>query len=228
MMLPDTWSPLAFGSGSYPTTRMCLEWVASYVSLMERADLAGLEFWRLPQPCWARGLSLWITMIGVPATRAPSSIRSVTGSQFFHDGLKRQQRWAGHFDVVVAGILARPLLTCTVFSGAGARANWCCLNFDRQAKKAVDSAIRRSTSRDDVGGRMGLSDRQAGLINRSECCATQDLAPRLATDFVSGGLRCRPHNIRCRSTIVMSPSTPLSDPSGKQRRWLLCVMGLWR
>ena len=104
-----------------------------------------LEFWLLPQPCWAPVLWLWITMtkrfwrLGkTPVNQVSDRIAILSLTEFEN----RQQRWAGDFDVVVANILASPVIDLApVFSQALARPGQLVLSgiLDRQAQQVVDS-----------------------------------------------------------------------------------------
>ena len=145
---------LAFGSGSHPTTRMCLEWVASYVL----PDQTVLDF-----GCGSGILAVAAALLGarvvavdyddqaVQATRENAEFNQVSDRiaiLSLTEFENRQQRWAGHFDVVVANILAAPIIDLAPFLRRWrARANWCCLEFWTVRLSRLLTAIRRSTSR---------------------------------------------------------------------------------
>lgn len=108
---------LAFGSGSHPTTRMCLEWLASHI----KADQVVLDF-----GCGSGILAIGAALLGarviavdhddqaITATRenaqfngVSEQIQTLTLVDWGRDG-----NWQAseHFDVVVANILAAPLI----------------------------------------------------------------------------------------------------------------------
>ena len=138
---------LAFGSGSHPTTRMCLEWIASHV-LPNRTVL---DF-----GCGSGILAIAAALLGarviavdyddqaVLATRENAEFNQVSDrvetfslTEFEHN----QQRWIGHFDVVVANILAAPIIDLApTFSQALACPGQLVLSgiLDYQAQQVVD------------------------------------------------------------------------------------------
>ena len=108
---------LAFGSGSHPTTRMCLEWLASHI----KADQVVLDF-----GCGSGILAIGAALLGarviavdhddqaILATRenaqfngVSEQIQTLTLAQWERDG---SHQAPDHFDVVVANILAAPLI----------------------------------------------------------------------------------------------------------------------
>ncbi len=108
---------LAFGSGSHPTTRMCLEWLASHI----KADQVVLDF-----GCGSGILAIGAALLGarviavdhddqaITATRENAQFNGVSGQiqtltlvDWGHDGSRQASE---HFDVVVANILAAPLI----------------------------------------------------------------------------------------------------------------------
>ena len=138
---------LAFGSGSHPTTRMCLEWIASHVLPDQRV----LDF-----GCGSGILAIAAALLGasvvavdyddqaVLATRENAEFNQVGDrvevyslTEFEHN----QQRWDGHFDVVVANILAAPIIDLApTFSQALARPGQLVLSgiLDHQALQVVE------------------------------------------------------------------------------------------
>ena len=108
---------LAFGSGSHPTTRMCLEWLASHI----KADQVVLDF-----GCGSGILAIGAALLGarviavdhddqaITATRenaqfngVSEQIQTLTLVDWGRDGSWQASE---HFDVVVANILAAPLI----------------------------------------------------------------------------------------------------------------------
>ena len=108
---------LAFGSGSHPTTRMCLEWLASHIN----ADQVVLDF-----GCGSGILAIGAALLGarviavdhddqaITATRenaqfngVSEQIQTLTLVDWGRDGSWQASE---HFDVVVANILAAPLI----------------------------------------------------------------------------------------------------------------------
>jgi ribosomal protein L11 methyltransferase len=108
---------LAFGSGSHPTTRMCLEWLASHI----KADQVVLDF-----GCGSGILAIGAALLGarviavdhddqaITATRenaqfngVSEQIQTLTLVDWGRDGSRQASE---HFDVVVANILAAPLI----------------------------------------------------------------------------------------------------------------------
>lgn len=108
---------LAFGSGSHPTTRMCLEWLASHI----KADQIVLDF-----GCGSGILAIGAALLGarviavdhddqaITATRenaqfngVSEQIQTLTLVDWGRDGSWQASE---HFDVVVANILAAPLI----------------------------------------------------------------------------------------------------------------------
>ena len=108
---------LAFGSGSHPTTRMCLEWLASHI----KADQVVLDF-----GCGSGILAIGAALLGARVIAVDHDDQAITATrenaQF--NGVSEQiqtltlvdwgrdRSWQGseHFDVVVANILAAPLI----------------------------------------------------------------------------------------------------------------------
>ena len=108
---------LAFGSGSHPTTRMCLEWLASHI----KAHQVVLDF-----GCGSGILAIGAALLGarviavdhddqaITATRenaqfngVSEQIQTLTLVDWGRDGSWQASE---HFDVVVANILAAPLI----------------------------------------------------------------------------------------------------------------------
>ena len=108
---------LAFGSGSHPTTRMCLEWLASHV----KADQVVLDF-----GCGSGILAIGAALLGarviavdhddqaITATRENAQFNGVSEQiqtlTLVDWGRDRSWQASEHFDVVVANILAAPLI----------------------------------------------------------------------------------------------------------------------
>jgi ribosomal protein L11 methyltransferase len=108
---------LAFGSGSHPTTRMCLEWLASHI----KADQVVLDF-----GCGSGILAIGAALLGARVIAVDHDDQAITATrenaQF--NGVSEQiqtltlvdwgrdMSWQAseHFDVVVANILAAPLI----------------------------------------------------------------------------------------------------------------------
>ena len=108
---------LAFGSGSHPTTRMCLEWLASHI----KADQVVLDF-----GCGSGILAIGAALLGarviavdhddqaITATRENAQFNGVSEQiqtlTLVDWGRDRSWQASAHFDVVVANILAAPLI----------------------------------------------------------------------------------------------------------------------
>jgi len=102
---------LAFGTGTHPTTAMCLEW-------LDNLDLAGKKL--LDYGCGSGVLAIAALKLGcVSATGMDIDPQAViaTRQNAEHNGVDRNllvtdspQGIKGDFDVVVANILARPLV----------------------------------------------------------------------------------------------------------------------
>ena len=99
---------LAFGTGSHPTTHLCLEWLA---------DCLPLQSTVLDYGCGSGILAIASSMLGasrvigvdideqaVQSTRDNALVNEVTLASMLPDGLQD-----GQFDVVVANILSNPL-----------------------------------------------------------------------------------------------------------------------
>lgn len=108
---------LAFGSGSHPTTRMCLEWLASHI----KADQVVLDF-----GCGSGILAIGAALLGakviavdhddqaITATRENAQFNGVSEQietlTLVDWGRDRSWKASEHFDVVVANILASSLI----------------------------------------------------------------------------------------------------------------------
>ena len=108
---------LAFGSGSHPTTRMSLEWLASHI----KADQVVLDF-----GCGSGILAIGAALLGarviavdhddqaITATRENAQFNGVSEQiqtlTLVDWGRDRSWQASEHFDVVVANILAAPLI----------------------------------------------------------------------------------------------------------------------
>jgi len=113
----------AFGSGSHPTTRLCLEWLAEQLAepLAERPG-GGLAEGRsvLDYGCGSGVLAIGAVRLGaahavgididpeaVSTARANAALNGVSAARF----VLPEASPDGEFDLVVANILARPLVT---------------------------------------------------------------------------------------------------------------------
>ena len=108
---------LAFGSGSHPTTRMCLEWLARQIKI----DQVVLDF-----GCGSGILAIGAALLGarviavdhddqaITATRENAQFNGVSEQiqtlTLVDWGRDRSWQASEHFDVVVANILAAPLI----------------------------------------------------------------------------------------------------------------------
>lgn len=105
---------LAFGSGSHPTTCLCLDWIARHV----QADMQILDF-----GCGSGILAIGAALLGgrvvaidhdeqaVTATRENAELNGCSGQIQIGDLQAWQDVWKDtQFDVVVANILATPLI----------------------------------------------------------------------------------------------------------------------
>ena len=108
---------LAFGSGSHPTTRMCLEWLASHI----KPEQVVLDF-----GCGSGILAIGAALLGarviavdhddqaITATRENAQFNGVSEQiqtlTLVDWGRDRSWQASEHFDVVVANILAAPLI----------------------------------------------------------------------------------------------------------------------
>ena len=108
---------LAFGSGSHPTTRMCLEWLASHI----KADQVVLDF-----GCGSGILAIGAALLGakviavdhddqaITATRENAQFNGVSEQietlTLVDWGRDRSWKAPEYFDVVVANILASSLI----------------------------------------------------------------------------------------------------------------------
>lgn len=138
---------LAFGSGSHPTTRMCLEWIAGHVLPNQTV----LDF-----GCGSGILGIAAALLGarviavdyddqaVLATRENAEFNQVSDrveTYSLTEFERNQQRWIGHFDVLVANILAAPIIDLApTFSQALARPGQLVLSgiLDHQAQQVVE------------------------------------------------------------------------------------------
>jgi len=105
---------LAFGSGSHPTTRLCLEWIARHVNAGDRV----LDF-----GCGSGVLGIAAALLGAAVVAVDHDQQAIvaTGENAAYNGLKagevvvlstddwRPDAHAASFDVIVANILAAPL-----------------------------------------------------------------------------------------------------------------------
>jgi len=117
---------LAFGSGSHPTTRMCLEWIARHVEAGQRV----LDF-----GCGSGVLGIAAGLLGADVVAVDHDPQAViaTGENAAYNGLTSgeiavlsKEAWqtdthVGRFDVIVANILAAPLKSLAgTFEGVAA------------------------------------------------------------------------------------------------------------
>lgn len=99
---------LAFGTGSHPTTRLCLEWLArelpSGASVLDYGCGSGILAIAAAKLGAGRVTGIDVDPQAVDAARANAAANDVVAAFTFPDGLG-----AVAFDVVVANILANPL-----------------------------------------------------------------------------------------------------------------------
>ena len=105
---------LAFGSGSHPTTRLCLQWLAENIQAGQKV----LDF-----GCGSGVLAIAAALLGAEVVAVDHDAQAIlaTRENADYNGLDTRQvdvvlaeQWQAHlypqhFDVVVANILARPL-----------------------------------------------------------------------------------------------------------------------
>lgn len=127
---------LAFGTGTHPTTRMCLRWVAG-----QRAAMAGTHV--LDYGCGSGILAIGAALMGARAVSAvdidPAAVtatrdNATANGVALHAGLPDAAH--GEFDLVLANILATPLkLLAPLLSGHVRPGGWLVLAgiLDRQA-----------------------------------------------------------------------------------------------
>ncbi len=112
---------LAFGSGSHPTTRLCLQWLAETVEVVENAELKVLDF-----GCGSGILGIAAALLGakvVAIDHDDQAILATDENAHFNQVDDRVQaltleRWqqdrhqlvGNGFDLLVANILAAPLV----------------------------------------------------------------------------------------------------------------------
>jgi ribosomal protein L11 methyltransferase len=99
---------LAFGTGSHPTTRLCLEWLAlelrRQASVLDYGCGSGILAIAAAKLGASRVVGVDVDPHAVDAARANAATNGVAAAFTFPDGLG-----ADTFDVVVANILANPL-----------------------------------------------------------------------------------------------------------------------
>ena len=105
---------LAFGSGSHPTTSLCLEWLAQHVRSGQRVMDFGCGSGVLGIAAGLLGASVVAVdhdAQAVMATQDNSTYNGLPPSEFcaMHTDQWRAADYIGRFDVVVANILAGPL-----------------------------------------------------------------------------------------------------------------------
>jgi ribosomal protein L11 methyltransferase len=113
---------LAFGTGTHPTTRMCLRWVARHPPLGQRV---------LDYGCGSGILAIGASRFGAAAIDAvdidPAAVQSALANAQFN-GVRLNaglpDRAGGHYQVVLANILATPLkvlapLLCSLVAPGG-------------------------------------------------------------------------------------------------------------
>jgi len=102
---------LAFGTGSHPTTRLCLEWLARELrpgqSVLDYGCGSGILAIAAAKLGAGRVVGVDVDPQAVESARANAVANHVAASFVLPDGLDAQR--AGAFDVVVANILANPL-----------------------------------------------------------------------------------------------------------------------
>ena len=159
---------LAFGTGTHPTTRMCLRWIAQHA--FERAPRV------LDYGCGSGILAIGAAKHGarevdavdidpaaVTSTQANAAANGVPGSVQFRAGLPDQA--AGRYDVVLANILATPLkvlapLLCAHVAPGGALVLAGIL--ERQADELAEAYAPYA--------KLEVSDREEGWILMTARC----------------------------------------------------------
>lgn len=102
---------LAFGTGSHPTTRLCLEWLACELgpgqSVLDYGCGSGILAIAAAKLGAGRVVGVDVDPQAIEAARANAIVNRVTASFVPPDGTELRDR--STFDVVVANILANPL-----------------------------------------------------------------------------------------------------------------------
>lgn len=102
---------LAFGTGSHPTTRLCLEWLARELepgaSVLDYGCGTGILAIAAARLGAGHVVGVDVDPQAVDAARANATANHVAATFMLPEGLARGS--AGTFDVVVANILANPL-----------------------------------------------------------------------------------------------------------------------
>ncbi len=101
---------MAFGTGSHPTTRLCLEWLEANLkggeTLLDYGCGSGILAIAAAKLGAARVVGVDIDPQAVDAAIANAERNAVSDVSHFHDSAQAVQ---GQFDVVVANILSNPL-----------------------------------------------------------------------------------------------------------------------
>ena len=112
---------LAFGSGSHPTTNLCLQWLAENLQAADQSErVRVLDF-----GCGSGILAVSAALLGARVTAVdydPQAVMATEENAAYNDVLEscevlsldqwqaRSAQYQGAFDVVIANILAQPLI----------------------------------------------------------------------------------------------------------------------
>jgi ribosomal protein L11 methyltransferase len=102
---------LAFGTGTHPTTRMCLRWLAAHAELLSRSDARVLDY-----GCGSGILAIGAALHGATDIDAldidPAAVQATEANALANGVVLRAglpERADGHYSVLLANILATPL-----------------------------------------------------------------------------------------------------------------------
>ena len=143
---------LAFGTGTHPTTRMCLRWLATQHALAQPADLGRV----LDYGCGSGILAIGAALMGAQHIDAvdidPAAVRSTRDNASANGVMLNPgtpELAAGEYGRVLANILASPLkLLAPLLTAHVAPGGWLVLAgiLERQASEIADTYARCTPS----------------------------------------------------------------------------------